>query len=40
MVMKKLHEGPLGGHFAIQITQKKILVANYVQRCAQLLQIL
>jgi hypothetical protein len=37
MVMKKLHEGPLGGHFAMEITKKKILdvgcwilVANYV----------
>ncbi len=42
MVMRELHEGPLGGHFAIEIMQIKILVhkgcwilvANYVQRCA------
>jgi hypothetical protein len=29
MVMKKLHEGPLGGHFAIEITLKKILDVGY-----------
>jgi hypothetical protein len=36
--MKKLHEGPLGGHFVTEITKRKILdvrywilVANYVQ---------
>jgi hypothetical protein len=27
--MRKLHEGPLGGHFAIKITQRKILDARY-----------
>jgi hypothetical protein len=38
MVMKELHEGPLGGHFAIEITQKDIgcwiFVANYVHGLA------
>ncbi len=29
MVMKELHEGPLGGHFAIEITHRKILDAGY-----------
>jgi hypothetical protein len=29
MVMRELHEGPSGGHFAIEITQKKILDAEY-----------
>jgi hypothetical protein len=29
MVMKKLHEGPLGGHFATEITQRKILDTRY-----------
>ncbi len=29
MVMKKLHEGPLGGHFAMEITKKKILDVGY-----------
>jgi hypothetical protein len=29
MVMKELHEGPLGGHFATEITQRKILDARY-----------
>jgi hypothetical protein len=29
MVMKELHEGPLGGHFAIEVTQRKILDAKY-----------
>jgi hypothetical protein len=29
MVMKELHEGPLGGHFAIEITQRKILDVGY-----------
>ncbi len=29
MVMKELHKGPLGGHFTIEITQKKILDAGY-----------
>ncbi len=29
MVMIKLHEGPSGGHFAIEIMQKKILYARY-----------
>jgi len=37
--MKELHEGPLRGHFAIEIAKKtnikcSILVANYVQKCA------
>jgi hypothetical protein len=27
--MKELHEGPLGGHFAIEITQRKILDVGY-----------
>jgi hypothetical protein len=27
--MKELHEGPLRGHFATEITQKKILDAGY-----------
>jgi len=29
MVMKELHEGPLGGHFVIKITQRKILDVGY-----------
>jgi hypothetical protein len=29
MVMKELHEGPLGRHFAMEITQRKILDARY-----------
>ncbi len=29
MVMRKLHEGPSKGHFAIEITQRKILDARY-----------
>ncbi len=29
MVMKELHEGPLGGHFAIETMHKKILDAGY-----------
>jgi hypothetical protein len=29
MVMKKLHEGPSGGHFATEITQRKILDVGY-----------
>jgi hypothetical protein len=29
MVMKKLHEGPLRRHFAIEITQRKILDVEY-----------
>jgi hypothetical protein len=29
MMMKEMHEGPLGGHFAIEITQKKILDVGY-----------
>jgi len=29
MVMKELHEGPLGGHFATEITQRKILDTRY-----------
>jgi hypothetical protein len=29
MVMKELHEGPIGRHFAIEITQRKILDAGY-----------
>jgi hypothetical protein len=29
MVMKELHEGPLRGHFATEITQKKILDVGY-----------
>ncbi len=29
MVMKELHEGPSRGHFAIEITQRKILDARY-----------
>jgi len=29
MVMKELHEGPLGGHFVIEITQRKILDIGY-----------
>jgi hypothetical protein len=28
-VMKELHEGTIGGHFAIKITDKKILDARY-----------
>jgi hypothetical protein len=27
--MKELHEGPLGGHFANEITHRKILNARY-----------
>jgi len=27
--MKELHEGPLGGHFATKIMQRKILDARY-----------
>jgi hypothetical protein len=29
MVMKKLHERPLGGHFVIEITRWKILDVGY-----------
>jgi hypothetical protein len=29
MVMKELHEGPFGRHFAIEITQRKILDVGY-----------
>ncbi len=29
MVMKELHEGPLGRHFAIEIMQRKILDVRY-----------
>ncbi len=29
MVMKELHEGPLGGHFVTKITQRKILDVGY-----------
>jgi hypothetical protein len=29
MAMKELHEEPLRGHFAIEITQRKILDARY-----------
>jgi hypothetical protein len=29
MVMKELHEGPLGGYFATKITQRKILDDRY-----------
>ncbi len=29
MVMRELHEGPLGGHLATEITQKKILNVGY-----------
>jgi hypothetical protein len=29
MLMKELHERPLGGHFAIEITQRKILDFGY-----------
>ncbi len=29
MVMRELHEGPLGGHFAIKIMERKILDAGY-----------
>ncbi len=29
MVMKELHEGPLGGHFATEIMQRKILDVRY-----------
>jgi hypothetical protein len=29
MVMKELHEGQLGGHFAIEIMQRKILDVKY-----------
>jgi hypothetical protein len=28
-VMKELHEGTIGGHFATKITQKKILDVRY-----------
>jgi hypothetical protein len=28
-VMKELHKGTIGGHFPIEITQKKILNAKY-----------
>jgi hypothetical protein len=28
-VMKELHEGTIGGHFATKITQKKILDVEY-----------
>jgi hypothetical protein len=27
--MREFHEGPLGSHFAIEITQKKILDVGY-----------
>jgi len=27
--MKELHEGPSGGHFATEITQRKILDVRY-----------
>jgi hypothetical protein len=34
MVMKELHEGPSGGHFATQIMQRTILNArNWWQLC-------
>jgi hypothetical protein len=29
MVVRELHEGPLGGHFATKITQRKIFNARY-----------
>jgi hypothetical protein len=29
MAMKKLHEGPLGWHFAIEIMQRKMLNVGY-----------
>jgi hypothetical protein len=29
MVMKKLHEAPSSGHFATEITQRKILDVGY-----------
>jgi hypothetical protein len=29
MVMKKLHEGPSRGHFAMEITQRNILDVGY-----------
>jgi hypothetical protein len=29
MVMKELHEGPSRGHFATEITQRKILDVGY-----------
>jgi hypothetical protein len=29
MVMRKLHEGPLGGHFTIEIMKRKILDTRY-----------
>jgi hypothetical protein len=29
MVMRELHEGPLRGHFAIEITHRKILDVGY-----------
>ncbi len=29
MVMKELHEAPLGGHFATKIMQREILYARY-----------
>jgi len=33
MVIKKLHEGPLGRHFTTEITQRKILDASSGQLC-------
>jgi hypothetical protein len=29
VVMRELHEGPLGGHFVIEIMQRKILDVGY-----------
>jgi hypothetical protein len=29
IMMRELNEGPLGGHFITEITQKKILDAGY-----------
>ncbi len=29
MVMREMHEGPLGGHFATKITERKILNVGY-----------
>ncbi len=29
MVMRELHEGPLGGHFVTEIMQRKILDVKY-----------
>jgi hypothetical protein len=29
MVIRELHEGPLGGHFVTKITQRKILDVGY-----------